>query len=49
MFGPTMLMSDSKASSQFINKALRGENIVLKNKGEQFFSYTYMVDAIAAM
>lgn len=49
VFGPTMLMSDSKASSQFINKALNGEKIVLKSKGEQLFSYTYMADAIAAM
>ena len=49
VFGPTMLMSDSKASSQFINKALNGENIVLKSKGEQLFSYTYVADAVAAM
>ena len=49
VFGPTMLMSDTKASSQFIVKALRGEDIVLKSKGEQFFSYTYVADAVAAM
>ena len=49
IFGPTMLMSDSKASSQFIIKALSGENIVLKSKGEQFFSYTYVSDAVSAM
>ncbi len=49
VFGPTMLMSDSKASSQFIQKALAGENIVLKSKGEQLFSYTYVADAIGAM
>ena len=49
IFGPTMLMSDSKASSQFIIKALNSENIVLKSKGEQYFSYTYVADAIAAM
>lgn len=49
IFGPTMLMSDTKASSQFIIKALLGENIVLKSKGEQFFSYTYVADAVAAM
>lgn len=49
IFGPTMLMSDTKASSQFILKALAGENIVLKSKGEQFFSYTYVVDAVKAM
>lgn len=49
IFGPTMLMSDSKASSQFIMKALEGEDIVLKSKGEQFFSYTYVADAVSAM
>lgn len=49
VFGPTMLIGDSKASSQFIVKALKGEDIVLKSKGEQFFSYTYVADAVAAM
>ena len=49
VFGPTMLMSDSKASSQFIIKALNGEDIVLKSKGEQLFSYTYVADAVSAM
>ena len=49
VFGPTMLESDTKASSQFIQKAARGEDIVLKSKGEQFFSYTYSADAVAAM
>lgn len=49
VFGPTMLMSDSKASSQFIKKAVADENIVLKSRGEQFFSYTYVADAVAAM
>jgi nucleoside-diphosphate-sugar epimerase len=44
-----MLMSDSKASSQFIVKALNGEDIVLKSKGEQLFSYTYVADAVSAM
>lgn len=46
VFGPTMLESDSKVSSQFIKKAIAGENIVLKSKGLQFFSYTYVADAI---
>lgn len=48
-FGPTMLMSDTKASSQFILKALAGEDIILKSKGEQFFSYTYVADVVGAM
>lgn len=49
VFGPTMLESDSKASSQFILKAIAGEDIVLKSKGEQYFSYTYVADAVAAI
>ena len=49
IIGPTMLDTDTKASSQFINKALDGENIVLKSKGEQFYSYTYVADAVSAM
>ena len=49
IFGPTMLLSDTKASSQFLVKALRGEDIVLKSEGKQFFSYTYVADAVAAM
>ena len=49
VFGPTMLASDTKASSQFIQKAVAGEDIVLKSKGDQYFSYTYVADAVAAM
>ena len=49
IFGPTMLMSDSKASSQFIVKAMSGEDIVLKSKGEQLYSYTYAADAVSAL
>ena len=49
IFGPTMLMNDSKASSQFIIKALNGEDIVLKSNGEQYFSYTYVADGVSAI
>ena len=49
VFGPTMLKSDTKASSQFINKALENEDIVLKSQGLQYFSYTYVADSVAAM
>lgn len=49
IFGPTMLDSDTKASSQFIKKAVNNEDIVLKSKGEQFFSYTYVADAVSAI
>ena len=49
VFGPTMSMADSKASSQFIKNALAGENILLKSSGEQYFSYMYVADVVAAM
>lgn len=49
IFGPTMLMSDTKASSQFIMKAINKEDIVLKSEGNQFFSYIYVADAVAAI
>lgn len=48
-FGPSVLSTDTKASSQFIYKALHHEDIVLKSKGKQFFSYTYVADAVSAL
>lgn len=49
IFGPTMLESDSKASSQFIKKAIAGDDIVLKSKGDQYYSYTYVADAVIGL
>lgn len=49
IYGATMLLSDSKVSSQFIKNALRGEDIILKSDGSQFYSYTYIADAINAV
>lgn len=46
-YGPTMLMSDTKAISQFIRKAMNREDIVLKSAGTQYYSYTYVADAVA--
>ena len=48
-YGPGLLETDSKAISQFIHKAAAGEDIVLKSKGDQLFSYTYAEDAAAAV
>jgi nucleoside-diphosphate-sugar epimerase len=48
-YGPTMLMSDTKALSQFIKNSLAGENIVLKSAGTQFFSYSYVADAVSGI
>ncbi len=48
-YGPTMLASDTKAISQFIRNGVAGENIVLKSAGNQYYSYTYVVDAVAGL
>ena len=48
-YGPTMLMSDTKAISQFIRKGVAGEDIILKSAGTQYYSYTYMADAVSGL
>lgn len=48
-YGPTMLMSDTKAVSQFIKKGISGEDIVLKSEGTQYYSYTYAADAVTGL
>lgn len=48
-YGPTMLTSDTKAISQFIKKGIDGQDIVLKSAGTQFYSYTYVADAISGL
>ncbi len=48
-YGPTMLMSDTKAISQFIKKGIMGEPIVLKSTGTQFYSYQYVADSVAGL
>lgn len=45
-FGPTLDPEDSKALSQFIKKAVNSEDIVLKSKGDQHYSYLYAPDAV---
>ena len=44
-----MEMSNTRALSQFIKKAVDGEDIVLKSAGSQYFSYTYMADAVSGV
>lgn len=48
-YGPTMLMSDTKAISQFIKKAISGDNIVLKSAGNQFYSFLYVADSVSGL
>ena len=48
-YGPTLLLTDTKALSQFLRKGLNGEDIVLKSEGTQYYSYTYVADAVAGL
>lgn len=48
-YGPTMLMTDTKAVSQFIKKGLSNEDIVLKSKGTQYYSYQYVADSVSGL
>lgn len=49
VYGPTMNSTDSKAQAQFISNAVKGEDIVLKSKGEQKRSYCYVMDVVSAL
>lgn len=49
IYGSTMLESDSKVASQFIKNAVDSKDIILKSDGNQFYSYTYIADAINAV
>lgn len=48
-YGPTVKLTDTKAISQFIRKAIEGDDIVLKSEGKQFYSYTYVSDAVSGL
>lgn len=48
-FGPSLLDSDTKAMSQFLRNGVARQDIVLKSKGDQLFSYTYMADAATGL
>ncbi len=49
IYGPSMLWSDTKAISQFIKRGAQREDIVLKSRGDQLYSYCYAADAAAAL
>lgn len=48
-YGPTILKTDTKAISQFISKGVAGEDIILKSSGTQYYSYTYVGDAVSGL
>jgi UDP-glucuronate decarboxylase len=49
IYGPTMTDDDSKVIAQFLRNAVNNENIVLKSKGDQQYSYCYVADICSAL
>ena len=48
-YGPTMLMSDSKAIAQFIKKGVVKQDVILKSEGTQLYSYCYVADSVSGI
>ncbi len=48
-YGPTMLMSATKAISKFIKNGISGEDIALKSEGTQYYSYQYVADSVSGL
>ena len=48
-YGPNLLKSDTKALTQFLTKAVNGEDVVLKSEGKQYYSYQYVADTVAGI
>lgn len=49
IIGPTVSLSDTKASTQFIKDAILENDVVLKSEGLQYYSYSYVADAVSAI
>lgn len=49
VFGPTMQSDDSKALAQFLKNIVNNEDIVLKSEGNQYYSYSFVADAVSAL
>ena len=48
-YGPSLLKNDSKALSQFLHKAIAGDDIILKSEGRQLYSYLHVTDSVAGL
>ena len=40
---------DTKAMSQFMDNAVLGQDIIMKSKGQQRYSYCYIADAVSGL
>lgn len=48
VYGAPLLVSDTKATTQFIRSTVSGNDIILKSEGKQIYSYVYVADAVTA-
>lgn len=48
-YGPNATVEDNRANVQFVNQALKGQDIVLKSAGTQLRSYCYIIDTACAI
>lgn len=48
-YGPLFTDRDNRVYAQFIRNVLQGEDIVLKSLGEQYRSWLYVADCVAAL
>ncbi len=49
IYGPNVSPRDNRASAQFFGNVLEGRDVILKSRGEQIRSYTYVADCVSAM
>lgn len=49
IYGPTASQNDNRVVSEFIRRAVSGENIIMKSRGEQIRSYCYTFDCATAI
>ncbi len=49
IYGANVSGKDNRASVQFFRDVLEGRDVVLKSRGEQMRSYTYVADCVSAM
>lgn len=48
-YGPNVTATDNRASVQFVNAVLAGEDVVMHSRGEHLRSYCYIADCVAAI
>lgn len=49
LYGPNVSERDNRASAQFFRNVLEGQDVILKSRGEQIRSYTYVADCVSAI